>query len=181
MLPLDIEPFEYADRIAQANPRGILFTTKVGVEVDTMVIGWGQIGTLWGRPVFTAFIRTSRESYRLMELHPEFTINVPMDGRLSKDVFSVAGSTSGRDHNKIVELGLTLVNGRVVDVPAIKEVPLTLECRVLYRHEMVKENFPEWALQRFYPENVTDIDVGASCYTHVMYVGEIVDSYILKG
>jgi len=176
----EIEPFEYANTIAAATPKGILFTTKAEGKVDTMVIGWGQIGTLWAKPVFTAFVRTSRESCRLVDLNPEFTVNVPVEGRLSQKIFVGAGTTSGRDHDKIAELGLTTADGRKVDVPAIAEVPLTLECKVIFREEMDKAKMPQEALDAFYPADVTDIEPARNCYTHVIYIGEIVDAYILE-
>lgn len=175
-----INPFEYAEAITKANPKGILFTTKAEGKVDTMVIGWGQIGTLWGKPTFTAFVRTSRESHRLVELNPQFTINVPADGRLRKDIFALAGAKSGRDHDKIAELGLTLVDGHEIDVPAIAEAPLTLECKVVYSDELDKAKMPAEVRATYYPDEITDIDTGGNCYTHVAFYGEIVDAYLLE-
>lgn len=176
-----INPFEYANEITQANSKGILFTTQAEGKVNSMVIGWGQIGTLWGKPTFTAFVRTSRESARLADLNPAFTINVPVGGKLCKEVFSLCGTRSGRHHDKITELGLHLAPGRAVDVPAIAEVPLTLECKVVYRHEMDLETMPPEVRERMYPADVTDVEAwGANCYTHIAYFGEIVDAYILE-
>lgn len=128
----EIDAFDYADDIVKANARGILFTTKAGEEVDTMVIGWGHIGTIWAKPVFVAYVRTSRHSHDLLEASGEFTVNVPA-GKMRKDVFAMAGTRSGRDVDKVAELGLTLVDGVNVATPAIAECPLTLECRVIYK------------------------------------------------
>lgn len=176
-----IDPFEHAGTIAQANPRGILLTTKADGEVDTMVIGWGLIGTLWGKPTFTAFVRTSRHTHALLERNSEFTVNVPLGGEgLDKRIFAVAGTKSGRNVDKVAELGLTLVDGSTVGVPAIAEVPLTLECKVMYRQLMDKDSVPEDMQERFYPADVTDIDRGGNCYYHDIYYGEIVDSYIVR-
>ncbi len=176
-----VDPFEHANTITQANPGGILLTTKAGGEVNTMVIGWGLIGTLWGKPTFTAFVRTSRHTHALLEENPEFTVNVSLEGeRLNRDIFAVAGTKSGRSVDKVAELGLTLVDGSTVDVPAIAEVPLTLECKVMYQQLMDKGSVPEDIQGRFYPADVTDIDKGGNCYYHVIYYGEIVDSYIVR-
>lgn len=175
-----VDPFEHAGTITQANPAGILLTTKADGKVDTMVIGWGLIGTLWGKPAFTAFVRTSRHTHALLERNPEFTVNVPLEGQgLDKSALAVAGTKSGRDMDKVAELGLTLVDGRAVDVPAIAEAPLTLECRVMYQQLMDKGSVPEDIRRRVYPADVTDIDRGGNCYYHVIYYGEIVDSYIV--
>lgn len=175
-----INPYECAGDIVQAVTRGVLLTTKAEGKVNTMVIGWGQLGMLWVKPTFTAFVRTSRASSRMLDINPQFTVNIPVDGGLPKDVFALAGTASGRDHDKIAELGLTLVDAHKIEVPAIAEVPLTLECKVVYRHEMDQSTFPAEAIERFYPSDVTDINSPGSCYTHVAYVGEIVDAYVLE-
>lgn len=176
----DIDPFDYASEIVKANPRGILFTTKADGEVDTMVIGWGLIGNVWGLPMFTAFIRTSRHSHDLVEKAGEFTVNIPQ-GTMDPKIFKVAGRQSGRNVNKVEELGLTLVDGREVDVPAIAECPITLECDVVYKQLFDESAMPPDILANYYPADITDIDAsGASCYQHVAYYGNIVDSYILE-
>ena len=55
----------------------------------------------------------------------------------------------------------------------IREYPLTLECSVLYAQDQVLEEIPKDSLDRFYSgEESTDF--------HTMYVGEIVDSYIIR-
>ncbi len=174
-----IDPYEYASSIAKANACGILLTTKADDEVNTMVIAWGLIGTLWGRPTFTAFVRTSRHTHDLLGRNPEFTINVPLD-RLDKRIFSVAGTKSGRHVDKVSELGLTLEDGRQVSVPAIAEAPITLECKVVYRQMMDQAAVSEATRNRFYPADVTDVDASGSCYYHEIYYAEIVDSYVLE-
>lgn len=69
---------------------------------------------------------------RLLDANPEFTVNVPING-FSKEAFAICGTKSGRDMDKIKEANLTLVEPEEISVPAIKEFPLTLECRVIYR------------------------------------------------
>lgn len=54
--------------------------------------------------------------------------------------------------DKAKELGLTLVDPEVISVPAVKELPLTLECRVVCvekqeyripcRRSILKEHYP---------------------------------------
>ncbi len=175
----DIEPFDYAQRIAEAIPRGVLLTTKAHGEVNTMVIGWGFLGTVWGVTTFIAYVRTSRHTYDLLEENPQFTINVPLE-KLDGIILACAGIRSGRDLNKIDHLNLELVDGTEIDVPAIYQAPLTLECEVLYKHEIDLDNVPEDFRINYYPENVTDIDKGANCYTHMVYYGEVLESYILE-
>ena len=129
-----IDPLESASSIVPEIDRGILLTTKAGKRVNTMTIGWGALGVIWGRPAFTAYIRTGRFTHEMLDANDEFTISVP-DAQTARKILGVAGSTSGRTADKIAELGLTLVEPEVVSVPAIKELPLTLECRTIYRQD----------------------------------------------
>ena len=168
-----IDPYEYASTITAANPGGILFTTKLGDEVDTMVIGWGLIGNIWGKPTFTAFVRESRHSHTLVEQTGEFTVNVPV-GKPDKQIFKVAGSQSGRDIDKVKELGLTLVEPEVVAAPALAECPITLECKVMYKQLLDETAIPEGVMKAFYPAVDGKVDM------HVAYYGEIVASYIVE-
>ena len=175
-----INPFEYANVITAANSKGILFTTKSGGEVDTMLIGWGLIGTLWEKPYFTAFIRTSRHSHKLAQESGEFTISVP-DGKLDPQIFKVAGTESGRHANKVAKLGLTVVEPEVVAAPAFAECPITLECKVRYAQILDEDAIPADVMERFYPAGITDPDAtGANAYLHVAYYGEIVASYVVE-
>lgn len=176
-----INPLEYAGRIAQATPKGVLFTTKAGDEVDTMVIGWGFIGTFWGKPMFVAYIRESRHSFTLCERSGEFTVNVPTE-RLDPRIFKVAGTQTGRRVDKVAELGLTLVPGEEVAAPAIAEAPITLECKVAYKQMLDPDAVPGDVKPGYYPADVTDPDAtGANAFYHMAYYGEIVASYVLEG
>lgn len=175
-----IDPLEHASEIAQANAKGILFTTRADGETDTMVIGWGFIGTFWNKPTFVAYIRTSRNSHRLAQASGEFTINVPV-GPLDARILKVAGTQSGRNVDKLDELGLTLVEPSVVAAPAFAECPLTLECRTLYTQLLDTDAIPQEYRETFYPADITDPDeAGRNAYLHVAYYGEIVASYLVE-
>lgn len=89
------------------------------------------------------------------------------------------GAKSGRYTDKVAELGLTLIDGSKVAVPAIKEVPLTLECKVIYRQEQDHTLLPVTLQKRFYPETQARNHDNAED-EHIVYFGEIVDAYLLK-
>ena len=46
-----IDITDYANLITKALPKGILLNTRA-YKFNSMVIGWGNIGTLWGKPTF---------------------------------------------------------------------------------------------------------------------------------
>lgn len=171
-----VDAFDYAGYICKAMKKGILLTTKSGDKVNTMTIGWGKIGIEWNRPVFIAYVRETRYTKSMLENSGEFTVNIPY-GQLDSNILGYCGKKSGRDTDKIADLGLTLVESDVVSVPGIKELPLTLECRVIYKQAQDLNMLPDEILQRFYP--VMDAE-GFRDY-HIAYYGEIVNAYLIDG
>lgn len=164
-----VNAFDYAGEICKAMPQGILMTTKAGNTVNTMTIGWGTIGIQWGKPVFIAFVRDSRYTMEILNANGEFTINVPL-GDLDKKILGYCGTKSGRDTHKIADMGLTLEEPEVISVPGIKELPLTLECKVIYRQRQENDRIPDDLFHRYYP---------AGDY-HTAFYGEIVSAYVIE-
>ena len=169
-----VNAFDYAVDICKALPKGILLTTKNGDFVNSMTIGWGHIGMEWSRPIFVAYVRESRHTKTMLENHGEFTINVPV-GDFERNILAVCGRKSGRDMDKIKELGLHLVESDVVSVPGIEELPLTLECKVIYKQKQDLSAIPEDIIKTYYPAD----DTGFQDY-HYAYYGEIVNAYIIE-
>ena len=174
-----VNAFDYAGDICKTMPKGILMTTKKGDFVNSMVIGWGHIGIEWSKPIFVAYVRESRYTKELVENHGEFTVNVPM-GDFDSNIIRICGTKSGRDLDKIKELGLHLVDSDHVSVPGIKEFPLTLECKVIYKQKQDLSAVPEDILARYYPQIPgADFD-GQDRDYHYAYYGEIVGAYIIE-
>ena len=161
---------DYAGEIIKAMRPGILLTTKVGGKVNSMTIGWGTLGIIWERPVFVAYVRQQRYSREMLDECREFTINVPV-GDYRRKILGICGSKSGRDTDKIEAAGLTPVEPEVISVPGIKELPLTLECRVLYRQDQESNQFNDEITRQFYTMETGD---------HICYYGEIVAAYIIE-
>ena len=169
-----VNAFDYAGEICKALPKGILITTKNGDFVNAMTIGWGHIGIEWSRPIFVAYVRESRHTKTMLENNGEFTINVPV-GEFDRNILAVCGRKSGRDMDKIKELGLHLVESDVVSVPGIAELPLTLECKVIYKQKQDLSAIPDDIIKTYYPAD----DTGFQDY-HYAYYGEIVNAYIIE-
>ena len=173
-----IDIWAYAGHILAEVDKGVLLTTKADGQVDTMTIGWGTLGNEWHKPIFTVFVRESRYTKVLLDKHPEFTINVPYgqyDPAEVKKILAVCGTKSGRDTDKIKELGLTLEAGETVDVPGICQLPLTLECKVIYRQDQDPDAINEENTARHYPRNQ---QFPQGDY-HTAYYGQITDAYII--
>ena len=169
-----IDLWEYAGEILEQVGTAALVTTKADGEVNTMTIGWGTLGVEWKKPLFTVFVRQSRYTRELLDKNPEFTVNIPL-GPLDKEILRVCGRESGRDVDKIQKLGLTLVEGDTVSVPAIAQLPLTLECKVIYRQDQELALIQEENRNRYYkPGTPNGEDF------HTAYYGEITAAYIVK-
>lgn len=163
-----VDAFDYAGHICKAMKKGILLTTRDGDKVNTMTIGWGTLGIEWGKPIFVAYVRESRHTREILDKTGEFTVNIPLDG-VDPAIIGHCGKFSGRDHDKIAECSLTLEEPESISVPGIRELPLTLECKVLFRNVQNESSLPEPLRSRYYPEEPADF--------HIAYYGEIVHAY----
>ena len=175
----EINVFDYAKEITGAIGNEILLTTKNGDKINSMTIGWGTLGIEWGVPIFTVFVREGRFTREQLDAGMEFTINVPY-GEYDKKITGYCGSRTGRNINKLADLGVTLEESCEVQAPGIKELPLTLECKVLYRQLQDKNAVPEYIRKSMYPENVDGSSPMANGDYHVAYYGQIVKAYIIE-
>ena len=166
-----IEVLDYAATILNAVKKGVLLTTKANGKVNTMSISWGALGIEWNKPIFTTYVREGRYTRELLDANGEFTVNVPMDAS-DLSLIGKCGTVSGRHVDKIAANNLTLVEGEAVSVPAIKEYPLTLECRVTYKQLQDDDAIAPEDIAKFYKPGYGG--------THIAYFGEIVAAYIIE-
>ena len=173
---------DYAGHIINSLQHGILLTTKANDKVNTMAIGWGTLGINWTRPIFAAYIREGRYTRSLLDTNPEFTVNIPVNiNKDSQKIAAFCGTRSGRDLDKIQLAGLTLTESEKISVPGILQLPLTLECRVLYRQIQDLPLLNDEKLRdSLYPQNINSTAAGANRDVHVSYYGEILASYIIE-
>lgn len=153
--------------IESLQTQGAFLTVKSGEKVNTMTIGWGSVGCIWNKPIFTVMVRQSRYTHELMETSDNFTVSIPLSKGL-KNALMVCGTKSGRDIDKFKACNLTLVDSKKVDTPIIGECELHYECKIVYKQEMNLE---------FLSKNILENSYKDGNY-HTFYYGEIVDSYI---
>lgn len=173
-----INPFDYAGHICESMKKGILLTTASAGKVNTMTIGWGTIGIEWGRPVFVAYVRIGRHTRQLLDASGEFTVNIPY-GDFDSSIIGFCGTRSGRDTDKISELSLGLVESSFVSAPGIRQLPLTLECKVLTQSTQNIPMLPQQLINRYYPKGVDGSDSGKNEDFHIAYYAEIVNAYLI--
>lgn len=130
-----------------------------------MTFGWGSIGTIWGRPVFSVLVRPSRNSFQLLRATGEFTINVlPAELAGAVDYW---GKHSGRDVDKWKKTGLRPAAARRVRPPVVEQGILHFECRVVHWQDMTPEGLAPELGPAYY----------ASGDYHRIYYGEILACY----
>ncbi len=144
-----------------------------------MVIGWGGLGTVWGKPAFTVYVREHRYTKAQLDATGEFTVSIPMEGVIPS-IVKICGWQSGYDIDKEPAAHLTLEEPEVIHVPGIKEYPLTLECKVLYSQKQDLEKIPEDIRAKMYPQDVDGTYCMANRDAHTAYIGEIVAAYIIR-
>lgn len=172
-----VNVFDYAETICKSLKKGILLTTKQADTVNTMTIGWGMLGIEWGKPIFIALVRESRYTKEYLDATEEFTVNIPI-ADVDTQILSLCGTKSGREVDKIQLLNLELVESEVVAVPGIRQLPLTLECRVIYRQTQNSAEIPLFAVERYYPKVDMKLASGEDRDIHTAYYAEIVNAYI---
>jgi len=148
--------------------KGAFLTVKSDETVNTMTIGWGNVGFIWNKPMLMVPVRYSRHTYSMIDRSETFTVSVPVNKNL-KEALAYCGTKSGRDVDKIKECGLTLQAAQMVDTPVISDCELQIECRIVYKQAMEPGTLDDGIRDLKYPNG--DF--------HVMYYGEIVKAYYL--
>ena len=163
-------PYDYKDvfdiTMQRMTKEGLLLVTadKTG-KPNVMAIGWGSIGSVWGKDVFIILVRPSRYSYTMLEQVPQFTVNVPTQSLASEVAF--CGSVSGRDYDKFAQTNLTAVPAEEVSVPVIEQCPVNYQCNVIHKTDMVTGAVPDDIKSEFYPSDDY----------HRIYFGQILACY----
>lgn len=132
-------------------------------DMNLMTIAWGTLGELWGKPVVTVYVSTSRYTYEYMEKNDHFTItHFPASMR---EKLQYLGTASGRDEDKVKGADLT-VEFTELGNPIFAEADLAIECKKIYADQFDADKMP-LERRQWHQETGTGI--------HVMYVGEIVN------
>ena len=173
-----IDVFDYSEHIMKALRKGILLNTN-GDKFNSMVISWGHFGMIWGKPTFAVYVRENRYTKAQLDKTGEFTISIPME-KPDPLISKVCGMQSGRNIDKVKEAGLTLIEPVTNHTPAVAEYPMTLECKVLYTQKQDLSLLPEDIRKSDYPADVDGTAPLANRDPHTVYIGEIVNAYILE-
>ena len=161
-----ISPKEWSDNpIVKVGDEWMALAAGREGDFNAMTIGWGTWGVLWGRPVVTVYVSSSRHTHSFMERNEYFTVTgFPEQYR---QALSYIGSHSGRDGDKLADAGLTAEFTELGN-PIFREADLAVECRLLYKEVLDVEQVPDRV------KDMYDRGVGP----HSMYIGEIVNVWV---
>lgn len=109
----------------------------------------------------------------------EFSISIPLDSP-DPQINKILGWQSGFHIDKVKEAGLLLEDAEMIKTPGVKQYPLTIECKVLYSQDQDLSKIPEDIREKTYPQDVDGTYPMENRDHHTMYVGEIVDAYIIR-
>ena len=133
---------------------------------NAMTIGWGGIGTLWGRTALTVYVAEKRYTKEFMDKAEYFTVMV-FDVEHSK-VLRYMGTKSVRDEDKAAALGLHTAytaNG----TRYYTEAEMVIECKIMYAAPFEPQYFKSDVPERMYAHFPAGI--------HSMYIGEVVNAW----
>jgi flavin reductase (DIM6/NTAB) family NADH-FMN oxidoreductase RutF len=159
---LNIQPY------TAIHPEGVILVCARENDpgsANPMTISWGTFGVMWEKPVAMVMVRPNRHSFGLVTKGQDFTINW-MPPSLRKAV-NLCGQASGRDTNKWSTAGITPEpSASGITTPVVKEAVLSLECRILYHHDLDPKKFLEPKIKDLYTSNDY----------HTLFFGEIVEA-----
>ena len=129
---------------------------------NAMTVGWGSLGTMWGRPFALVVVRPTRYTREFMEQYDTFTLCAFPE--TYRSALNLLGTKSGRHGDKIAESGLTPIPSIQVAAPGYAQADLILECRKIYWADFDPAHFLDPRIERNYPQKDY----------HRIYFGEIV-------
>lgn len=129
-------------------------------KCNTMTVGWGGVGVIWGKNVVYIFIRDSRYTIEFLDNGELFSL--AFFEEKYRDALKYCGVHSGREGDKFAAASLT--PAYKLGVPYPDEANLVLLCRKMAKVPMPESTFTDPSLKEAW---YADGDM------HTMYVGEI--------
>ncbi|MCR4676554.1 MAG: hypothetical protein K5634_04925 [Sphaerochaetaceae bacterium] len=141
--------------------RWALATAGTLENFNTCTIGWGSLGTVWGKSTATIYINELRYTNEFVQKNDYFTISFfPEEYR---EDLNYLGTHSGRDEDKVSKTRLTPV--KVGESVSFKEANLIFVCRKLYWDRQSLDQLDKKISGGFY----------ATRPPHYEYIGEVVE------
>lgn len=149
MLKKNIEDYKknIIKELAISNP--ILTAGDKNTGFNSLLVGWGGIGVLWGKKVAFVFVRKSRYTYQFLKKSESVTLSF-LNDTFEKEK-KVMGTVSGRDKDKMKETGLHYTYDPDYDGAYIEEADYCFKMKKLYSVDLPISSLPENLIDRYYP------------------------------
>ncbi len=146
--------------------KGMLLCAGDREKSNAMTIGWGGLGTLWGRnDAVTVYVAEKRHTKLFMDKAAYFTV-MAFDKEKQANILDYMGRNSGRDGDKAAALGLHIAFTER-GTPYYEEAEMVLECEMMYSAP-------------FDPAGMRDVPqklyANFPAGVHTMYIGRIVQA-----
>ncbi|MCQ2771893.1 MAG: flavin reductase [Bacilli bacterium] len=156
---LDVKDLsKYKDSVSLFKEDAITIV-RDGDKYNPMTIGWGGIGVLWNRPCCTAYIHETRYSKELFDKEDYFVVATLSSKNIEQ--LRYFGTVSGRDEDKALKSGLTLVKDG--EVGYFEECEIVIVCKKMGQTKMDIDSIPDGVRPWYEKDGV-----------HSIYFGEIV-------
>ena len=127
----------------------MLITAGDQKKVNTMTASWGGMGVLWGDNVVTTYIRPQRYTKEFVDQQDCFSLSF-FDNKYKKEL-SVLGSVSGRDQDKIQDVGFHVTY--LENVPTFEEAKLVFIVEKVYEDDIKPELLKKQDIdEKWYPD-----------------------------
>ena len=144
--------------------RGLLLCAGDREKSNAMTIGWGGLGTLWGRnDAVTVYVAEKRHTTSFMDRSARFTV-MAFDKEKQANILEYMGHNSGRDGDKAAALGLHTAFTDA-GTPYYEEANMVLECELMYSAPF------DFAGMKEVPSKLY---ANFTAGVHTMYIGRIV-------
>ena len=118
----ELTPAQLGENVFDLFRQGFLLTAEKDGKVNTMTVGWGALGVMWGKDVMITSVRPERYTYEFMEASDTFSMAVlPAE---DKKKVGYCGSVSGRQTDKVADCGF--------DVEYAEGTPYFAQSRVVF-------------------------------------------------
>lgn len=138
MKNMPCDPFE------KFNSGWALLAAGPAEHCNAMTISWGSMGTIWGKPVVTVYVRPDRYTFGFLKENGTFTVSFYPEKY--RDALMQMGRLSGRDGDKAAAAHLTVkpLDGGCV---TFAEAAETFVCKKLYIQQLDYDACPDTAKQ----------------------------------
>ncbi len=160
----EITPAQLGENVFEMFREGFLLSAEKDGKVNTMTVGWGALGVMWGKDVMITSVRPERYTYEFMENADTFSM--ALLPREDKKKVGYCGSVSGREVDKIAACGFDVLHDG--DTPYFAQSRVVFICKKLAAPALQQSDFlgDDTIPERWYNEK--------SGGYHTLFFGEIV-------